>query len=273
MTSRTFRLLSTAGISLSLGVVSLLGATAAAASLQAGIVPPNNPPKSLPPRPNFFNSAKCSYDQHPNGSYGCDSLVLKAIDDARAKEGVAPMRFKLAAFRRMTRPEQLFVTVDLERTARGLAPIEALTKQLNTVAWKAARSGGDPSLPYHYPLQGGGAMTSWGGNWAGGNVNVLGSDYGWMYNDGPNSPNFDCKKAGDPGCWGHRDNILGDSASNSWGNPAYCGGGAYHFVMGAGSTKSVGGWDPSQTELFVLDCGKAPTEYFTWTYAKKLLGI
>ncbi len=271
MASRTLRLLSTAGISLSLGVASLLGATVAAAALQSGIVPPNNPPKSLPPMPNFFQSQKC--DRRPDASVGCDSLVLKAIDNARSKEHVGPMRFNLAAFRSLTPPEQLFVTVDLERTNRGLPPVEGLTSQLNTIAWKAARAGVDPLLPsLPYPLSGGGTAAGFGGNWAGGNVNVLGSDYGWMYDDGPHSPNLDCPKAGDPGCWGHRDNILSDKRTQNWGNPAYCGG-AYHFVMGAGSTKSVAGWNPSQTELLVLDCGKAPTEYFTWAQAKKLLGI
>jgi uncharacterized protein YkwD len=29
-----------------------------------------------------------------------------------------------------------------------------------------------------------------------------------MYDDGPDSSNVDCPKAGSPGCWGHRDNIL-----------------------------------------------------------------
>jgi hypothetical protein len=29
-----------------------------------------------------------------------------------------------------------------------------------------------------------------------------------MYDDGPGSPNADCRHRGDPGCWGHRHNTL-----------------------------------------------------------------
>ena len=42
----------------------------------------------------------------------------------------------------------------------------------------------------------------------------LGADYAWMYNDGYGGTNLDCTTPSDPGCWGHRDNILGPWATH-----------------------------------------------------------
>lgn len=250
------------------------GAVTAAARTAGGIVPPRNPPKSIPAVPDFESSPKCSYGA-PNSSAACEQLVLRAIARARRKEGLGAMRFRLAAFRKLSAAEQLFVSANLERVSRGLPPVEGLTRQLDAFALTAARAGEDPSLPYlPYRLQGGGSVYGYGSNWAGGSSNVLGSDYGWMYDDGPDGFNFECTPTNHSGCWGHRDNILSDGLGKwAWASPSACGGERYHFVMGAASTTSKTGWKPSQTELFVLDCGAAPQEYFTWPLARRLLGI
>jgi hypothetical protein len=56
-------------------------------------------------------------------------------------------------------------------------------------------------------------MSGWkaASNWAG-DVNALGADYDWMYNDGHSThgytSNQDCGSASASGCWGHRENIL-----------------------------------------------------------------
>ncbi len=51
--------------------------------------------------------------------------------------------------------------------------------------------------------------TTWGSNWAGGEASALLADYDWMYDDGPHSPNMDCRSAtASSGCWDHRRNVL-----------------------------------------------------------------
>ncbi len=42
----------------------------------------------------------------------------------------------------------------------------------------------------------------------------LGADFAWMYDDGYGGTNRDCTSPTDPGCWGHRDNILGAWTNN-----------------------------------------------------------
>jgi hypothetical protein len=240
------------------------GAGNSAAAPQTGIVPPKNPSKSLPPSPNFLSSSSACV-LHPNGS-PCNRQVLKAIAHARkVLEKMSGMSFSLAAYLKLTHPEQLFVTVDLERTARGLVPATVLSKSLNKIAQAGAVADNDPSLAkVPATLPGGGTVVGKGSNWAGGYPNALAADYGWMYDDGLDSPNQDCTKSDKSGCWGHRDNILGTFSSS-----ALCGG-ASAFAMGAGYLASK----KSQTELFVGVCGPAPTDVvLTWTKAKKLLGI
>jgi hypothetical protein len=242
------------------------GAVSRPAAAQTGILPPNNPSRSLPPSPNFMaSSSPCS--QHGNNS-ACNRQVLKAITHARkVLEKMGGMSsFSMTAYLKLTRPEQLFVTADLERTERGLPAATVLSRSLDKVAQIGARNDTDPTLnkvPAHLP--GGGTVVGLGANWAGGYSNALAADYGWMYDDGPNSPNADCTKTSTSGCWGHRDNILGTFSSK-----AACGGGASALSMGAGYLASK----ESQTQLFVGVCGPAATDVvLTWTKAKKLLGI
>lgn len=63
------------------------------------------------------------------------------------------------------------------------------------------------------------------------------ADFLWMYYDGPGSSNRDCSAAGQPGCWGHRHNILA-----RWSDP---------LAVGAGSRGD------SLTQLFVGGYGPA----------------
>jgi hypothetical protein len=242
------------------------GAGNSAAAPQTGIVPPKNPSRSLPPSPNFMaSSSPCAL--HANNS-ACNRQVLKAITHARkVLEKMGGMSsFSMTAYLKLTRPEQLFVTANLERTERGLPAATVLSKTLDRVAQIGARNDDDPPLnKVPADLPGGGAVVGLGSNWAGGWPNALAADYGWMYDDGLNSPNEDCTKSNTAGCWGHRDNILGTFSSK-----AACGGGASALAMGAGYTAKKA----SQTQLFAGVCGPAPTDVLlTWTKAKKLLGI
>jgi hypothetical protein len=246
------------------GLASADGAASRPAVALTGIVPPKNPSRSLPPRPDFMAPGVCA---GRGNNQTCNREVLKAIAHARkVLEKMGGMSFSLKAYLKLTPAEQLFVTADLERTERGLPPATVLTKSLDKVAKLGARRDEDPPLsqvPARLP--GGGYVVSLGGNWAEGWHNALGADYGWMYDDGPNSPNEDCTKGDDSGCWGHRDNILGTFSST-----AICDGGASALAMGAGYAASI----DSQTELFAGVCGPAPTDVvLTWARAKSLLRI
>ena len=242
------------------GVPSALAAVPA----HKGILPPKNPSRSLPPRPDFLSSPACP---GASDSKKCNSEVLRAIARARkVLEKMSGMSFSLSAYQKLSRAEQLFVTANLERTERGLPAAVALTRSLDRVAQAGANAGEDPPLgEVPGQLPGGGLVVGLGGNWAEGWGNGLGADYGWMYDDGLGSDNEDCTKAHQEGCWGHRDNILG-----SFSSKAACGGGKHELAMGAG----YAGKADSETELFAGICGHDPTDVvLSWAKAKRLLHI
>jgi hypothetical protein len=112
-------------------------------------------------------------------------------------------------FRSLTAKERLLVRADQDRRLYGRVPISGLNQTLDQSAYGGVVNDRDPYFVYSlhwFPLRGGGA------NWAGGSApmnNPLFAYYLWMYDDGPGSGNVDCRQAGDPGCWGHRDGTLG----------------------------------------------------------------
>ena len=71
--------------------------------------PAANPPANITPSPTLFRA------QTLHG-------YLEAINAARADEGVGPIELP-SNWRVLTVPQQLFVTVDMERVARGLPPV------------------------------------------------------------------------------------------------------------------------------------------------------
>ena len=234
----------------------------AGATATAGDVPPQNPSSSLPPTPDFTDGGACSLGALDD-SDACNAAVVQAIDNARADlESMTPLSFDLTAFDAMTVPQQLFVIANVERSDRGLAPINGLTAQT------AAGDNTDPDLST-WTLTGGASVMSWGSNWAGGTTSPLGSDYYWMYDDGPGSPNGACTSPSAPGCWGHRDNVLG-TFSTAATCSSYGLSGAEQY-MGAGYTAS-GTYGPSFTEILVGACGATPSDVvFTWAQAQQLL--
>lgn len=241
------------------------GAQGSAGSSQRGLLPPRNPAASLTPAPSFL--ASCA--QGANGA-SCNSLALAAIGHARQRlEKLGGMSFSLAGYDKLTAAEQLFVTINLERTARGLAPALVLSRSLDKIAQAGAQAGRDPAISrVATKLPGGGRAAYLGGTWAGGWINALGSDYGWMYDDGPGSPNADCRTAGSAACWGHRDIILASFSSHS------CGGGPAELAAGTGHAMLATGYGESDTEILAGVCGPTPADaVFTWAQAKKLLHI
>ncbi|MGH9019277.1 MAG: hypothetical protein ACRDY1_16120, partial [Acidimicrobiales bacterium] len=191
-----------------------LDGIAGAASSSTGILPPQNPSESLAPSPNFTDDGDCAASAL-DLSNTCTTDVEKAIDNARSVlESMSGLSLNLSAFEAMTVPEQLFVITNLERTDRGLPAISGLTSQLDSVAQTGASNNGDPDLTAS-TLTGGASVRSWASVWAGGTSNALGSDYYWMYDDGPGSSNGSCTSPSAPACWGHRDALLGTFASTS----------------------------------------------------------
>lgn len=258
-------------VALTCGALIIPGAAIANAGVAApahkGILPPKNPGKSLKPSPFFLGSTSC---RNSKDGAGCNTGALKATAHARkVLEKMAGMSFSLKAYDKLKPIEQLFVTVNLERTARGLTPAAVLTRSLDKIAQEGANGDQDPPLQnVHNPLPGGGQFVGLGGNWAGGWDNALGSNYAWMYDDGLGSGNEDCTKADKRGCWGHRDNILGRFQTKQ-----RCGGQHNVLAMGAGHATGRRFGD-SETELFAGVCGHTPTDVvMTWTKAKKLLHI
>jgi hypothetical protein len=200
----------------------------------AAIVPPQNPPNNISPSPDY--SGPCAAK---SGVTSACPLGLSTLDADRSVEGVGPMSLP-SDFASLTSAQQIFVLANLERVDRSLSPIVSLSSNLNSYAQAGAQGDTDPSFPPN--TQDGGS------NWASGNI--FSSDALWMYEDGWNGAdtiNEDCSSPTAPGCWGHRDNILG-----SYPAPA---------LMGAGYVASGGG---SVAELFVGD-DTNDTPSFTWS--------
>jgi hypothetical protein len=209
-----------------------------------------NPPQNIAPNPNFL--AAC----YPhNSGPSCMTQVEQATTAARAIEGLGPMSLP-SNFGSLTPADQLFVITDIERVDRGLPPFVGLVDDLNADALAGAQQNTDPGPSLTPP---GMHVTAWGSNWAE-NGNPLGSNYFWMYDDGPNSGNIDCTAPGQPGCWGHRDNILSLSDYQ-----ALYGG---TLLMGAGEAYGTfnNQWESDAT-LMVLASGPVPPLSYTWAAA------
>lgn len=171
------RRLRTAALSLLLSVSAGAG-LASSAQAAIGVVPPSEPAANCTP---------------------AATDPLAKIDACRASEGIGPVVLP-ANWAALSADEQLLVIFDLERTARGLAPIIGLNSELDRLSQIGASQNGDPSFPASGILGGGGV-------WAAA-PSALEADFNWMYNDGPGSENLDCSALSSGGCWGHRNNIL-----------------------------------------------------------------
>jgi len=220
------------------------------------------PTSNIAPVPDFVDDCGAL-----SVSVACLNEALAAIDNARSDEGLSPMTFSVGGFAALPATEQLFVITNLERTSRGLAPMLALTAQLNAVAAGGATSDIDPALR-GWTLSGGRAAVEWSSNWAG-DLSGFGADYYWMYADGA-GVNVDCPSSAATGCWQHRANVLMVSPTSST-----CGGvGTPSLVMGASYVGNGYQGTPSIAEIYVGECGNLPTDVtFTWAHAKRLLGI
>lgn len=284
-------------------------ADGARASKLHGIVPPENPVTNIAPSPNYNDcsaSGRCSAGPPcysatfgPQfSSTSCEQAELAAIDNARAKEGVGPV-YLPSDFNALSGVEQLLVVIDLERVGRGLPPIKGIVASMDTVAQAGTQVAGarpgtfeDPSFPRGFSL---GARSAFayrchaaGGGYAcdrsgqpgaaiaaGGEVNVLDADYGWMYDDGFGGSNYACQTRGAAGCWGHRDNILGRYPTQTrfvispWGaSLSMVPRRRTTLVMGAGALQPNGaGPQGNYTAIFAAIVGRPPPFLYTWRQA------
>jgi len=153
--------------------------------------PPNRP------RPGCLTSTGCT-----------EAQLVAAIDQAHASEGIPALALP-SDYASLSTQQQLIAVIDAERVARGL-PRLTENATLDADAAAGARAGTDPQL---------GHVTGWGGSiWAATSAaSVILADYLWMYDDGPGGTNIDCTGSDTGGCWGHRNVILGWTATISKG--------------------------------------------------------
>lgn len=140
----------------------------------------------------------------------CIAETVAAIDHARANEAMRHPRLILPDnYRSLTRAQQAFVVIDLERVDRGLRPIAGMVGQLNHAAKQAAAAGRDPRAPSSSRDVGVRVYRSVYAR----DYGVLAADYLWMYDDGYSSgarqtANTNCAAPQASGCWSHRAAIL-----------------------------------------------------------------
>jgi hypothetical protein len=242
----------------------------------------SNPSANIAPSPNFLAPGACSFASgvwscanpcvvgtasalswpgYTNG-VACTNYILAAINNARAIEGVHPMVLPSNWFS-LSVPQQLFVLMDLERTARGLPAYLGINSALTTDAQHAAATNSDPSIAAGFAMandaQG---SAGFGGAWSGG-FNPLAADYIWMYDDtwggsAAKTSNIACTSAGAAGCWAHRDELLGSDPGYNQG----VGLGCTNCEVGTGFAMVNG--NASYADLIEIPKGTPPPMSFTW---------
>ena len=118
----------------------------------------------------------------------------------RKTEGLGPLVLP-SNYTALTDADRQFVVANLERTARGIAPYNAVSPVLNANALTAAEHTRDPNTPA-------GATWSQSGGGEGTARPALTQIHSYVYTDGT-AHNLDCKTASTPGCWDHRWDLLG----------------------------------------------------------------
>ncbi len=196
-------------------------ASVAVATAQGVWAATTMPAANLPPQPNYdavcravnglVVSGYCAFDPATNrwtvDTPAREDAAIAAINNARGAEGLPPLLLP-SGFQSLPSDEQQFILVNLERIARGLPPLVAITPALDLAAQAGAGADQDPQVPAGF------AQFAYGANWAGDEQSAV-AMYGYMYLDGwggssGETVNVDCTGPTAPGCWGHRLNVLGD---------------------------------------------------------------
>ena len=239
----------------------------------------SNPSANIAPDPDFLASGACTSSgsgwtcANPcvtsqltwpafDDSQACTSYILQAINNARAKLGVAAMVLP-SNWYSLSTTQQLFVVANLERTSLGLPAYLGINAVLSASAQRAAASNADPSVASGFAVATDGqGSPAFGGAWSGG-FNVLAADYIWMYDDGwggsaAATSNVACTSAHAAGCWAHRDELLGSDPGYNAGVGLTCA----DCEMGVGFASLSG--SSSFVDLIEKPAGAPPAMTFTW---------
>ena len=179
---------------MAIGVAQLTVGAGAALAANPWVGP--NPTKNYP-----FGQLPSACFSKPT-SATCINAGVYYLDKARAVLKIGP--YKLPAnFAGLSPTQQTLILTNLDRTHYNLPPVAGITAGLSRDAMTGVTGDTDP----HPTVPG---VVQWTANWAGGYPNIVLAYEGWMYNDGPGSPNRDCTKENPTSseCWGHRHDIL-----------------------------------------------------------------
>lgn len=248
-----------------------------------GLLPPHNPPVNIPPSPNFLSSGSCRsvpggyacqnpcvHGTRRNGplhlafptydnSTACTLFLLRSVDAARADEGLGPLVLPTNWYT-LSAAEQLFALADIERVDRGLAPYLGLNRALTASAQAGAYTQADPRVARGFVVARRAGAAQFGSTMSTG-YSAIEADYIWMYDDGwggDSTSNLACTGPGAPGCWGHRDQLLGSDAPYNLGVGLGC------RICEMGTGFAVVGATSAFTDLVERPGGEAPPMYFTW---------
>ena len=223
----------------------------------SGTAPANTNPLS-DPLANLSSTFMSTCWQAGYASPSCGQAEVANIDSALASEGLGPLVWPTALYS-LPLGQQEFIVTNEERLERGLLPITGMAATADANALAAAQAAQDPQgqlLP--------GAIASFG-NWAE-DFGPLGSDFNWMYNDGPGSFNIDCPTSGSPGCWVHRNDILANTSVAPLAAPT-----GYAWVAGAACVTDTSTTFLSNCDLeYVLLPASTLSYDFTWSEALAL---
>jgi hypothetical protein len=186
----------------------------------------------------------------------CQQAEVADIDSALASEGTGPLTWPEGLYS-LPLSEQEFVVTNEERVLMGLPAIAGMDTAADQNALAGAQAAEDPTIQ---ALPG---VIAAEGNWAE-DYGALGSDFDWMYNDGPGSFNMDCPAGSNSSlCWAHRDAILANFVSGSLAAPS-----GYTWVTGDACVADASTTYLSNCDLeYVLIPSGSVTYDFIWTQA------
>ncbi len=206
----------------------------------------------------------------PENIEPCSPTWLVALDCAGTDTRIRPLPVHPRSLETMSVPEQVFAITDFERVARGLPPFAEMTARLDALAQVGANTEHDPMTTQELEVE-----RWWGSTWGDGSTSALDQMYRWLYRDGLYTSqiggNLACLHEGDPGCWGHRDNLLHTAIACQVGQ-AGCGrqcltGRTPALLMGAAIDAKL--TDGSITTFEEVTCGGTPSEVtYTWAEAR-----
>jgi hypothetical protein len=198
-----------------------------------------------------------------NSSRTCTALVLSAINKAQASENLRGFTLP-SNYYELSAAKQMFVLINLERVSRGVPPLVGLSPYLDAATTSAARQAEDPVFgtsygPVRVWVPPGGGTYAFGGTWAGDSVNAAAAVFEWFYDDGWGGPratwNFACTSPTASGCWGHRDELLGE----------WAGTGCTDCVAGAAyASPAARNWQESYAFLLVRPVQFPTPLVFSW---------